>query len=1203
MWWLMVKRTKGPRPDDRPGRPTWWDGVGRLCGRPSWFCAATCWLLLAGLIGSGGGWLWPTAAARGGEVRPEDATDRLADDGATDEPLEGIDGEEFFEREIRPILTQHCAQCHARGEESESGLQLDSREHLLHGGERGAAIVPGDPEQSMLIQAVRGEHDELSMPPEEELPPEKIEKLARWVRLGAPWPQGTTISPPHVYWNGQLSPADRGYWAFQPIEEPALPEVRDESWPITPIDRFVLARLEAEGLRPAPQADRRTLLRRVTFDLTGLPPTPEEMDAFLNDTSPDAWQRVVERLLDSPHYGERWGRHWLDVVRFAETNGLDNDYPKPNAWRYRDYVIRAFNDDLPYDQFVREHVAGDLLPKPRVSRDGLLLESPIATAHYWFGEMLNVPVDQTATLARELENRIDVFGKAFLGLTIACARCHNHKFDPIFQTDYYALAGFFNSTTNVQACVDSPEGKRQIEEAAQRIAELNDRMAGLLHGRAIERARAERRLAEAARAKQYLLAAREVLRLEETKRSAAIETIAAKHGVPAGRLAVWVEAVDQAAARHDPVLYAWQQLIDAPDMRFKRRARALAARLAKWNQQIDASLDGEVLADFEGETFAPWQAEGAALATGPSHVPEPQWFGWRGKGFASSYRGSDAFTGRLVSPRFKVEKQHLSFLLCGNKQPERISVNVLLNSQVLHEPEDVMATGDDVPWMVRKQFNLEAFRGQEIMLEIVDESTDGHVVVDHLTFSDELPPPPEWVRTNGRVVSLMKDVDSPTVLAERLAGLFQEVLRQWRETLDENLAAAESSAEGARLASAAWRNVNDRDVAELRHWLLHEQSLLAGDDEPRELLSDQQYQQLAAWRAARRQIEAALRPSALAIVSRDIGSVDERLHLHGDPHNLGDVVPRGFPRVLAPEGPPHIEQGSGRLLLADWIASPDNPLTARVMVNRIWQHHFGTGLVATVDNFGRLGERPSHPELLDYLARRFIESGWSIKAMHRLMLTSRTYLQSSIAAPEALEIDPANRLLHHMPRRRLEAECIRDGLLAVAGQLNRKLYGPSVPVHLTPFMQGEDLPLVSGPVDGDCRRSIYLEVRRNHLTPLLETFDFPKPESAAGRRNTALLPVQALAMLNNEFIAQQSASWAERLLRSGTSQAERIARLYRDALARDPSSEEVARCRRFLEQQRAAYLKRKQSPEAAQRQAWNDLCHVIFNLEEFIFIR
>jgi len=1101
---------------------------------------------------------------------------------------------EFFEQEVRPILAGVCANCHVKGDDSEGGLQLDTRAHMLSGGYRGPAVVLGAPDNSLLIQAVRRKHDELSMPPDDALPEDQVATLVRWVEMGAPWPDDRPIAQMHTYWDGEISEADREYWAFQPLCDPALPEVADSSWPKSPIDYFILAQLEAEGLRPTTPADRRTLLRRVSFDLIGLPPTLEEVEAFVADESADAWRRVVNRLLDSPHYGERWGRHWLDVVRYAETNGLDNDYPKPNAWRYRDYVIRAFNDDLPYDVFLREHIAGDLLPEPRLSRDGDLKESPLATGHYWFGEMLNVPVDPVSTLARELENRIDVFGKAFLGMTIACARCHDHKFDPIRQADYYALAGFFNSMTNVQACVDSESTVAEIQSAAEQIGQINSEMRELRNTPEAALARVESRLAAASNVAEYLLAARVVLQVDEDDRDAHSDQVASDRGIPPQTLKAWVDAIDAAPERHDPLLYVWHELLDAEGNRFARRARALAMRLAEWNEKIDASLAGETLIDFEAEDWGSWEAVGEAFGPAPSDTPPEGLYGWRGNKFASSYRGSDKFTGRLVSPRFTVEKQHLSFLMSGGNEPERLTVNVILNSQVLHEPEDVMATGDDAGRMIRKQFNLEAFRGQEILVEIVDESTEGHVVVDQFVTSDELPPPPEWVRTNPAIIKALNGAQSPTDFAGRIQTLLEDLLEVDRQEI-QTASAAPGPSESA---------ATDDPTAELRSWAMRDDSLLAPRESPIPTeLPEAARDEWLALKAKRDAIEQSMPPSSLAIVSRDVRSVDEPLHMMGDPHNPGDVVPRGVPLIFRDSDPPEIEQGSGRLLLADWVASPDNPLTARVMVNRIWQHHFGTGLVATVDNFGRLGKSPSHPELLDYLARYFIDSGWSIKAMHRLMLMSQTYRQAATATDETIEADPDNRLLGRMPRRRLEAECIRDKLLAISGQLNPKLYGASVPVHLTPFMRGEDLPLVSGPADGDRRRSIYLEVRRNHLTPLLETFDFPKPESTVGQRSTALLPAQALAMLNNPFVAQQASAWANRVVASDLSEAERIEQMFRTAFARQPTAAEIDRCRQFLATQRDELARQGLSDAEAERQAWSDLCHVVFNLEEFAFVR
>lgn len=1108
---------------------------------------------------------------------------------------------EFFERRVRPVFEQVCAQCHAKGTESEGGLRIESREHLLAGGDRGPAIVPGEPHESLLIAALRHDPDsDLQMPPDEKLSDQQIQDLVEWIAMGAPWTEPLKSSAGIAYWGGEITEEDRQYWAFQPIRDPAPPEVENADWPTSPIDFFVLQRLEANGLAPAVAADKRTLLRRVTFDLIGLPPSEEEIEQFLSDESSDAFARLVDRLLASPHYGERWGRHWLDVMGFAETNGLDNDHEKPNAFQYRDYVIEAFNDDVPYDVFIREHFAGDLMPEPRASRDGATWRSPQATAFAWMGEMLNVPVDERATLAREMETQIDVISKGFLGVTLACARCHNHKFDPFPTEDYYALLGFLENTTNVQACVDTPQRRDEIKAGQRRIAELVDEIAAITSRPEVARRLVDARLEEAGRIKDYLLACRELALSETGEVSAArLSEVASRYGLEPGRLEAWYEAVDTAAERADPLLYPWEELFRFPDERFDRRGQATIERLAEWTRAFDDWSHTTVYADFEDSTWGEWIAEGEAFADGPARGGMPELVGCQGQGFASSFRATNALTGRLRSPRFKVEKQYLTFLIAGGDYERRTCLNVIFNSQVLPEAEDVTVTGENSHRMVRKSLNLEQFRDREVLIEIVDEEVGpwGHIVVDQLAFTDVEPPPVDWVRSNTVVLESIADAQAPVEIAEAYQAAIVKVLQDWRDALDRAIAAAEHETTSPALP-AKWTDVDREDI---RLWALSDDGLLATVPAV-SLLSDEDQAGLATLRDELNRAERELPRSSLAIVSADVASQNSHVHLQGDPHSLAAEVPRGFPRVLADDEPPKIESGSGREHLAEWIASADNPLTARVLVNRVWQHHFGRGLVGTPDNFGRLGEAPTHPELLDFLASRFIESGWSIKELHRLMLVSSTYRQSSLPAAEALEIDPENMLLHHIPARRLEAECIRDAMLAVAGNLDPTLYGPSIPVHLTEFDEGEDLPPVSGPLDGAGRRSIYLEVRRNHLTALLLTFDFPKPFTTVGERVSSQVPAQALALMNNELVALQAETWARgEIARSGDVD-QRIGRMYVRALTRPPTEGELAACRDFLAAQQRRYEQIDSAADEAETRSWADLAHAIFNLREFIFV-
>jgi hypothetical protein len=762
--------------------------------------------------------------------------------------------------------------------------------------------------------------------------------------------------------------------------------VKRKQWVRSPVDAFILSRLESKALAPAPPADRLTLLRRVTYDLTGLPPTAAELEAFQKDTSPDAFRRVVDRLLASPHYGERQARHWLDLVRFAETNGHEFDNEKLAPWRYRDYLIRAFNADVPYDQFVREHIAGDLLPRQRYTPDGAFEESSVATSFFWFGEVLNSATDPVKSRADEVDNQIDVAGKAFLGLTVACARCHDHKFDPIPTADYYAVAGVLQSTDLRERAIDSPE-------RAAKIASLS-------------------------------------------------EQIRAIRGTPAGA---------PSTVRYRP--------------------------------------EDSVHANFN-EGFGEWHASGAAFGKAPVN------------GTASSLAGgSDRFVGTLTSPKFRTtDKLFLHVRVSGSKGDASLNERGPLRLTLVNAGFKAQhVVPDGTPGSKWKRVRLVLERNRICWFEIVDHSRDGHIAIDEIVFSDSPEPPPTE--------------EPPPAPAPELT------------------------------AEAAAR------IAEL---------------------------------------EAQIPESAFAMVATDHQPANVKLHVRGNHLSLGDEVPRGLLRLVANETKPRPVDGSGRREFAEWIASPANPLTARVMVNRIWKHHFGRGLVRTPDNFGMMGETPTHPELLDYLAARFVEGGWSIKKLHRLILLTSAYAMSSDPPPAARAADPENKLLSHMPVRRLEAEAIRDAILTVSGSLNPKLYGPSIVPYISPYQDGRGKPK-SGPLDGEGRRSLYIQVRRNFIPSMFLAFDYPLPISSIGARGASTVPAQALLMMNNEFVAQQAAVWAANVTSlTPADPRERLRLMYRSAFARDADTRET--------EEVMSYVAQHKNP-------WPDIAHVLFNSPEFLYLR
>ncbi|WP_435016403.1 PSD1 and planctomycete cytochrome C domain-containing protein [Tundrisphaera sp. TA3] len=931
---------------------------------------------------------------------------------------------EAFERQVRPLLASRCQSCHGP-EKAKGGLRLDRRDGAMKGGDTGPAIVPGKPGESPLIDAIN--YGELQMPPKSKLPAEEIAILTRWVERGAIWPDGDRPDTPGPAPAFDLAARAKAQWSFQPVADARPPAVRDEAWSAHPVDRFLLAKLEEKGLKPAGDVDRTTLIRRLTFDLIGLPPTAEEVDAFLADASPDADAKVVERLLASPHYGERWARHWLDLARFAETSGHEFDYDIPEAYRYRDYAIRAFNADLPYDRFLVEQVAGDLVPDPRRNPADGMNESVVGTGFWRLHEGVHSPVDLREDAATRIDNQIDVLGKAVLGLTVACARCHDHKFDPISTRDYYALSGYLASSRHQLAFLDPPD------RIAARVAKL-----------------------EAIRA-----------------------DLAAKLGPP--------PAPPAPAPRSD-----------------------------------------EVFEDFSGPDYGGWWATGDAFGPGPTAegaIRVVPGVGRLPAGVAHSGAISDRLRGALRSRTFTLAKGKVHVLAAGRHGRINLVIDGFekIRSPIYGELTVAVNHGDDfrpitldvAPWIGRPAY-LEFSDGAAADFTGSQSAIppgDGFIAVAEVRFSDGPPAFPPL------------PLPDP-IPAERVADFAPQV-------------------------------------------------------------------------AAYRAIEAEIPEPTLASALADGTGIDDRVHIRGSASSLGEAVPRRFLEAIAGPAPSGSPEGSGRLELARRIADPANPLTARVLVNRLWHHHFGRGIVASVDDFGVMGQAPTHPELLDFLASEFVRSGWSIKAMHRLIVGSRAYRMDSRPDPEADGRDPVNALWHRREVRRLEAEAIRDAILAVSGRLDRTLYGPGVAPHLTSFMEGRGRPARSGPLDGDGRRSVYLTVRRNFLSPMLLAFDFPTPASSMGRRNTSNVPAQALTLLNDPFLDQQAALWAERARPDPAAPiGPSVVAMYRAAFGRPPGPDELAAAAGFIQGRQPA----TGDDPKGRLAAWADLGHVLWNVKEFTFI-
>jgi len=784
--------------------------------------------------------------------------------------------EEFFDGQVRPVLAANCLPCH--GATPMGGFRLDTRESLLKGGPLGAALVPGDADKSLLIQAVQQTHDKLKMPPGKKLSEAEIADLVAWVKNGAVWAGGALTASPDDY---QITPEQKAFWSFQPIKKPTVPRIKNAARAKTPVDNFILAQLEAKGLKLAPAAGKRALIRRATYDLTGLPPTPQEVDAFLADRSPQAFAKVVDRLLASPHYGERWGRHWLDVARYADTAGDSADYPIPQAYLYRNYVIYSFNRDKPYDEFIREQIAGDLMP---AKSEPEKWEHSVATGYLAIAKRFSVKPENYKYLT--IDDTIDNLGKTFLGMSVACARCHNHKYDPIPSKDYYALYGILDSTRFPFA------GSENINE--QR------------------------------------------------------------------------------------------------DLVYRLPPEKVEAALKPFNDQLKP-LDEQLK---------------------------------------------------------KLEEEKKVLDKAGNG-----------------------AGADDTP----------------------------HPVAAHGT------------RT-------VQDIDKDI----REVKKQRQKVRADMPTLETAYAVAEETA--------------------------HDSPVL----------------------------------------------------LRGDPAKKGDVVPRHFLQILGGQALPTDCKASGRLQLAQWLADPKNPLTARVMVNRIWEYHFGKGIVATPSDFGKRGKAPSHPELLDYLASRFIESGWSIKAMHRLIMLSQTYQLSSNGPHEDAAMDPGNDLYWKFNRQRLDAESIRDAILKVSGDLDSTVgtghpFPPPVAWNWT-----QHKPFAA--VYETDRRSVYLMVQRSQRHPYLSVFDGADPNVSTPGRDSSITPLQALFAMNSEFIHDCSEHWAARLMDEAPDNARRLDMVFELAFARPPTALEKKKALAYLDQSRQKMGAADVGPDLLTQESWASFLRAVLATNEFMYI-
>ena len=846
----------------------------------------------------------------------------------------------FFETKVRPVLAAKCYACHTNSKLG--GLRLDSREAILQGGKSGPALVAGKPEESLLIQAVSGRHERLKMPPTGPLPETEVANLVAWVKAGAVWPATPTAAAPVA----AAKPSN--FWSFQPIRKPAVPEVANGKWPRGVIDRFVLARLEQQKLEPVEPADRATLIRRATFDLSGLPPTPEEVDAFVNDASPDAFAKVVNRLLESPRYGERWGRYWLDFARYADgALGASKDSPYENAYRYRDWLISALNRDLPYNRMVEAQIAADLFDtadKPEY-----------------------LPALGFQALGDDKHERLDVTTKTFLGLTVGCARCHDHKFDPIPTADYYSLYGVFTSTADFKIPLVPEEQVKAYKAAKDKVDQKQEEIDDFIRFRSTE-------LGE--------------MFVKDTARY----VVAAWHKQHGGSPAI--EGLEPV------ILDRWVEYLKDP--------RKEHPYLKDWPAQTSATID-VYAAKFE------------------------------------------EFVVRMFLDKHDIEDRN--YVKLGGAKGAK----------------------DE---HTRQYTNLESLEIEKYYLWR-DLASD--------PFQRNGAYFPGGIYYFGLTSRLLKDFENRGVTAPQVQDIDRFLSGPWKRHLD-------------RLRA---------ELAVLKKAMPAEYPYLHG-------------------------VKDADKPG------------NSHIHVRGDDKNLGPEVPRHFLSALSPGEPVAFSHGSGRLEFAKAVTA--HPLAARVMANRLWVGHFGQGIVRSPSNFGQLGDRPTHPELLDYLAARLIESGWSLKTLHREIMLSSTYALSTKYSERHAAVDADNRLLWRANLNpRLDAESLRDSMLFVAGKLSAERGGPPVPLD-----------------DKNMRRTVYGYIGRTTLDPMLSLFDFPNPNNTSEQRSITLGPMQRLYFMNNEFVARQADAFAARVKELDASDDERIKAAYRLAYGRTPSEDEARMSKDFL---------------------------------------
>ena len=1079
---------------------------------------------------------------------------------------------EYFESKIRPLLAENCYKCHSvDSERIKGGFLIDSKPGILKGGESGPAIIPGDAKNSRLIQMVERHPDFEAMPPKSSLSQSEINSLITWIDRGAPDPRLQETVAADSLSNFNLEERKQ-WWSLQPVEKPPVPQVEDQSWPANEYDHFLLSKLEEKGWTPAPPADRRELIRRLSFDLIGLAPTPKEVEGFLNDQSEGAYAKQVDRLLSSPHFGEKWARHWLDLVRYAETKSFEADYTMPYAYRYRDYVIRALNDDVPYDQFVLESFAGDLLTHPRFNPETGENESIKGPGYIYLTDGQHGPPDIHEDEARIFDGMIDVTSKAFLGSTLACARCHDHKFDAITTGDYYSFYGMLRSSRLSYANTVPMSQQIGLEK---RLMQMKPRIAKLA---------LEDSLQDVERIPDYLSATRKLLN-DPTVRDAFdefIESQKKENKKQAGKalerfetsLVGLVGSVAEESNLEDDLLANWVRLALSSDAR-KRWPELAPAIPVDGKPQTEMSKSNELSESFAhvAASLDNWKRQGGAFIDQQAS-PSEFILDMEGDNAVRAIVGQATVGGKYAarvdgairSPDFILDGKPIEFQAKGQNGAVRLVVrNYELTGRGPTTSEIFQAIDSD-HWQT-VHFETYLWKGEPAYLEVLQNGVATH----SLHPRDGQPPSPS---DNAYVAFRFEDgVDWDAYWQPQMEIDY---------TGDRELSIADRIKTIIGKANSAQLEQADTEVL----GALFSAGLIKADTNRSRSLQTaiREYRSIAYEIPTPRYVR--------SLVDGD--PHDEPIYIRGSHNNLSkDKNPRRFLDGLG--GNKFTDPGSGRLEWAQHVADPSNPLTARVRANRLWKQLFGNGIVATTNDFGKMGTEPTHPKLLDYLAADLMENGWSLKYMIRKMVLSNAYRMSSMSSPQAKDEDPDNKLLQHMPVKRLEAEAIRDHILACSGELDTKIYGPSVSAYVKDLPNSRAKP-ASGPLDGNGRRSIYIEMRRNFLPTFLRAFDMPNATESIGRRQVTNVPAQSLALMNDPFVHEQARAWAKRILYSELNLEQRIHEIHQTAFSRPASDTEIEWAKRLLDTLADEY-----GSSLDDLAVWADLCHTIYNRKEFIY--